>query len=562
MSEKNISKKIRKPNEKRISAFGRGAAVYAASVAAVIAVLLCFLAAFLYTYESNLPEKTAQKFSESLAGEKLAALIEETLGVDSLSPFENGENIISRSEFLSGEIKQTKFAKEYTSAAPVFRLLCGENDIGRLTLKKAKKNAAFGLTRWEIDKVSLYDEAVPGTKERIQVKVTLPQGASLRVNGIEAGEKYLTEKNAEYKGKAVGLSGVLCDIYSIENLCLVPSLTVTYNGEESVLSCEGGKGDYFTDKTRSFTLTAPSNASVSIMGKAPDPALAVKGSLTEAVTEFEKELGDLLPSTLSYTVFGDTDMDICVEVNGEKLEGELFDGENGERKLIFLNSDSSKFRASAVLPEGAVLYINGVRAGEEYCKGEAEFSSLSSVAYLFPGKKAPVGVLYEINGLLTEPSVSARLGEEELVISSLSREKQTTRAEFYGGSDEALDDIKKSADLFARAYFHYVANGAVGIEENYAALISAMKSGSPGYKQIKKSKSSFEFVNRGVYKINKIETLGTASLGGGIYFCKLDFSVDLRYYRNEKLYEGTLSLVFIKEGESILVCDMQIDSAS
>ncbi|MBR6602408.1 MAG: hypothetical protein IKK94_00155, partial [Clostridia bacterium] len=98
-------------------------------------------------------------------------------------------------------------------------------------------------------------------------------------------------------------------------------------------------------------------------------------------------------------------------------------------------------------------------------------------------------------------------------------------------------------------------------EENYGALISKMKAQSPAFKQIQRSKSSFEFVNQGVYRIDLLEPKNFIGIGGLIY-CEVDYSVHLRFYRNEKLYEGTLSLVLIKENDTYLVCDMVIDSES
>ena len=70
-----------------------------------------------------------------------------------------------------------------------------------------------------------------------------------------------------------------------------------------------------------------------------------------------------------------------------------------------------------------------------------------------------------------------------------------------------------------------------------------------------------EFVNQGVYRIDLLEPKNFIYIGGLIY-CQVDYSVHLSFYRNEKLYEGTLSLVLAKENDTYLVCDMVIDSES
>ncbi|MBE6538349.1 MAG: hypothetical protein E7671_02665 [Ruminococcaceae bacterium] len=558
MAEIREEKSRRRPKEKKLSRFCVGLIIYSAVLAVIIAALIGVLSAFLYTYETNLPVKTAEKFAKSLNGDALAALIEDTLG--DMSELEDGKDVLTRSEYLLGEIRQAKLAKEYTSARPVYRLICGEHDVGKLTLKKAEKDALFGLTRWEVDTAELYKEALPGAGEGAEYTVCVPSGASLTVNGRCVDAKYISEKDAGYIGKSVvtGYDGG-CDIYRFDRFYSVPEISATYGGEEISLNASGGFADWFASEEKSFILTLPSDASLGIEGTAPSPSLAVKGELSDKVSEFEGHLADELPSMLSYRVYGDKDTDISVSVNGASLEGKWTDGENSS--LLYLYSDESKYRVRAVLPAGAVLYINGVEAGDKYRVGIEEYSSLSGVSYLTSGRLT--GDLWEITGLLCEPRISAMLGDTELPLCSLSKNLQTFSAEFYGVPEASLADrAAERADSFTRAYFHYVANGAVGIEENYAALIAFMKPQSPAYKQIQRSKSSFEFVNQSTYTVNKIDDHDFIALGSNLIFCQTDFSVDLRFYQNKKLYEGTISLVFVREGENLLVCDMIIESES
>lgn len=524
----------------------------------LFAAFIGVLSAFLHTYEVNLPEKVAEKFVCELDKNALALLVEGSAG--ELCEFEDASLLIDRIEHLSGEIRQAKLAKEYTSAVPVYRLICGESDIGKLTLKRSEKDAAFGIARFEVDSAVLYDESVPGAIERTSVRVCVPAGASLTANGKAVGAEYMTESGVNYSGKTVTAAGTLCDIYVIENLCLLPELKAEFEGESSVLSLSGGNADWFSENERTFILTVPSDASVTIDGKSPKASLAAKGELTEAVSEFEKHLGDALPETVSYTVHGSKeDTEISVSVNGKSLEGQWLEAEKNEN-AVYLYSDESKFKIKATIPEGAVLYVNGVAASESYLSGKSPYEGLTAVKYLASDPEKLSGVLYEISGLLCEPSITAKLGEKELPLCSISRNEQTFIAEFYGKASENIEAVKNAADSFTRSYFHYVANGAVGIEENYNALIALMKSGSPGYKQIQRSKSSFEFVNQGVYRIDLISPKNFIPLGSNLIYCQVDFSVNLRFYRNEKQYEGTISLVFLNESGAYKVCDMVIDS--
>lgn len=545
--------KKRKPKERHLSAFAKGAIIYTLSLTALFAVLIGVLAVFLGTYEKNLPEKVAERFTYQLKGETMSALVKEAAG--ELGEFETPELLIERTEHLSGEIRQAKLAKEYTAAVPTYRLICGEGDIGKLTLRRAEKDAAFGIAGFEVDTVTLYPESVPGAIERTSVRICVPSGAALTVNGIAASEKYITERGVSYTGRTLVTGDTLCDIYVIDRLCLVPELEVEWGGTKSVLCVSSGRADWFGEAERTFVLTVPSGADVSVAGMTPSESLAEGGELTEALNEFEKHLGDALPKTLSYTVLRmGEDEDISVSVGGKALEGEWFDD---GKKLIYLYTDESKFSVSAVIPMGAELYINGIKASEEYIAGEKEFEGLSGVKYLSSDPEKLTGVHYEIGGFLCEPSITAKIGDAELPLCSLSRNEQTFSAEFYGMTSDT-EAIKTAADSFIRTYFNYVANGAVGIEENYNALIALMKNGSPGYKQIQRSKGSFEFVNQGTYRIDLIKPENVISLGGGLTYCEAEYSVNLRFYRNEKLYAGRFSLVFVKENAGYFVCDMSI----
>lgn len=559
MAKTTETSKKRKPREKRLSRFSLGLIIYSAVLTAILAVLIGVLSAFLYTYETNLPVKTAEKFVSELTAETLASMIEDTLG--NMNELESGGDILYRSEHLQGEIRQAKLAKEYTSARPVYRLICGEHDVGRLTLKRSEKDAAFGLTRWDVDTAELYKEALPGAGESAKYTVYLPEGASIKVNGKAAGEKYIRESSAEYSGRSIitGYEGK-CDVYVLEGLFTAPDIEVTYEGETLLLEASYREYDWFSAPEKSFIVTLPSDASVTIGGSIPSSATAVRGELRGQVSEFEGHLSDKLPSMISYRVYGTRDTEISVSVNGELLGGKWTEGDDA-LSVLYIYSDESKYRVRAVLPSGAVLYINGIAAGDEYRVGIEEYSSLADVSYLAGGRLT--GDLWEVTGLLLEPEISAKMGDTPIPLCSLSKNMQSISAEFYGMPDSSISDkAKGKADAFTAAYFHYVANGAVGIEENYASLISFMKPQGPAYKQIQRSKSSFEFVNQSTYKINKIKSNDFIALGGNLIFCQIDFSVDLRFGRNEKLYEGRISLILVREGDDLLVSHMVIESES
>ncbi len=568
MQENNENLKTRTPREKKLTPFTKGAIIYGAVLALIFVILLCVLAAFLHTYETNLPEKTAEKFISELDGKALTKLVEDKLSSEGFGEFENAEAVLESAKHLSGEISFSKLVKEYTSDAPVYRIICGENDIGRLILKKSAKNAMFGLTRYEIDRAELYKEAVPGAEKRIDARLTLPAGASLSVNGIAVSDSYLTEKGVAYSGSAVLTAEYgesLCDIYLIENLCAAPRLDIEYNGDRfsvagGQLSHGGSEYDWFADSSRTFVLTVPTGADVTVGGRIPS-APSRKGDLSHAVSEFEAHLGEKLPGTVSYTVCGDisgAEDEIKVSLGANVLSGRVNDTPSG-KQLVYLYSEDSFYKVNAVLPEGAELFINGISVSEDYSEGASEFPSVSDIGYLINDKSVLMGRLYKIAGLLTEPEISASLDGEELMLCSATRDKQVITAEFFG-APAALPEASLAATDFAKAYFNYVINGAVGIEANYSALLEKMKSGSPGYKQIQQTKNSIKYVNRSAYRIDELKILSAIPLGEQLVWCRPEFSVNLKLGSKEKQYAGTMDLVLFRENDVFYVCDMLVDS--
>ena len=549
--------KTRKPKEKRIKGFARAAMIYTVSLALAFAALIGVLCAFLYTYENNLPVKTAERFVLSLDNEKYFSLVEDAVG--ELGEFESAELIIEKTEHLSGEMQFAKLAKEYTSERPVYRLICGDKDIGKIILCKKEKKAAFGLDAFEIDDVFLYPESVPGAIERTSITVCVPSDATLLVNNREAGEEYITQKGVAYSGKTIVFDETKCDIYRIDDLCLLPELTASDNCEIMALGIKNGKADWFSEEKKCFLVTASSDASILINGVTPSLSFAEAGELTEALSEFEKELGDALPKALSYRIYGSHDqMDISVTANGKDLEKNWIED---KKEAVYLYSDESKFSASITVPEDATVYINGIEVPKRYLVGEGGYETLTDLKKYANDGNALTGITYKVSGLVCEPNITAKIDGKEIPLCSAKKSELDISAEFYGTESVDAKNANAAAEEFTRAYFHYVANGAVGIEENYAALMAKMKAQSPAFKQIQRSKASFEFVNQGVYRIDRLSPKNFIDIGGLIY-CEVDYSVDLRFYSNRKLYEGTLSLIFIKENDTYLVCDMVIDSES
>ncbi|MGN1048190.1 MAG: hypothetical protein ACI4QZ_06240 [Eubacteriales bacterium] len=547
---------IRKPKEKIYAGFRKALLIYTSALLAVILISLGVLALFLDTYEKNLPEKTAIKYTESLAADDFSLLrsMAAQIVTENDEKIESVDSILSHFGFFDGEMQVTKLAKEYTHDAPVYRIVCNDTPVGKITLKKAEKKALFGLGKWEIDSAELELELLCGA-ERGTYTVCVPAGSALKINGNTAGEEYLALSGEKYSGKAVTPAETLCDIYKFE-LYVRPELEIVSNeGGALALTVNKKSADYFTENANSFTLVAPYEATVLIDGVSPDLRLAEKAELTEELSEFEQVEGLELPAMCSYTVYGSEEKNVSASVRGEELDCIRESG-----KLTFLYTEKSKYTVRVTVPKGAEVCLNGVPVSDAYLSGTSEYKTLSEdigVSDAF-GE----GDVFEISGLLAVPEISAELDGKALPVTYVSRSAHEICEEFVGLPSDALKKENTAfAERFAKAYIHYVANGAVGLEENSSALLALMKSGSTAQKKIIRSKESFAFVNQGVYTIEKLEARDFIQLEGGAFVCKVDFSVTIRFYRAETPYVGTLSLVCCTDGASALVSGLSIDAS-
>lgn len=528
--------------------FKKALIIYSASLALLIAAAIGVLALFLDTYEKNLPEKAAKKYISELNDGGIAPLVENALGGIS---FENAEDIISSSEALSGDFKTSKLVKESTQNAPVYRIISSLGDVGKFSLVRSEKKALFGLSKWEVGERTVYPEALGRAYD---YSVCVPAGKALKANGKPVDGGFITEKDAAYNGKAVTGRDVKCDIYKISGLYTVPQFEC---GGEVLAGVSDGTADFFASESASVRVTLPSDAKLLLDGTEPSAKKAEKGDILSSVSEFEKNIPEKLPRMLTYTVYRGQKMpEISVTAGGKQLAAK--ETESGD--LVFLYGDDSMYALTSVIPEGAVLRINGINVSGEYARGGSSFDGLSASSKYI--KDMADGILYSVTGLLCRPEITAEMNGKELHVCYTAENGRNLHAEFYGESVGPTEAEKNFAEDFSRRYFKYAINGAEGIDKNLEELLAVMKNGSEGYKRIKSTKIAFMFVNKATYRINRLDVTNFIRLGDNAFTCDIEFDVKLRIFGTEKNYVGTLGITAVKDGGSYLVCDISTDSAS
>lgn len=533
-----------------MTSYKKALIIYTSALSLCIAILIGILALFLGTYEKNLPEKAAEEFISSLNAEKLAELVEDCYG-DRLT-FETPRDIVEGSEAFDGELETAKLAKEYTFDSPVYRMISPLGDIGKFTLRASEKKALFGVTVWEIESVTIYEEAL-GTPSSCSICAIA--GAEVYINGVKASDKYKTAENAEYTGKALVASDVKCDLYVIDGLYTEPKISFSVGGKtEEAQTNAVGSADYFLLTENSISVTLPSDAALTLDGRAADTSKAENGNILTAVSVFEQNIPEKLPRMVGYTIYcGETPPQIKVTHNGADLEP-INDGD----RYIYLYTEDALYSVKAVLPRGAELYLNDVGANESYALGTSEFLGLSdSKKYI---NNMPSGTVWEVSGLLCEPEIGAMMNGNALLPCYKRVENGEIYIEFYGETVEPTSTEKTAAEEFTRRYFKYTVGGAVGLDENLAELLAVMKEGSVAYKKMDRSRSSFMYVNQFKYTIKALESKNFIELGSNAFACDVDFDVRLSLYNGEKIYAGKLSLIAADDGNGYLVCDIKLDS--
>ncbi len=529
--------------------------IYGISLFVLLAALIGILCLFLTTYERNLPEKRVSEYIKDLTEEKIGEMISGEAVL--LSEFEDGVDIFYLGVANGGEKKGFSFykkAEEYTSSRPVFKLIYGNTEIGKITLEKAADTAFFGLTKWEIEECKIYTEDF--LKNPKTFTVILPSSATLMIGDAEVSDEYITSSGQKYDGSCFLRSeNVLCKKYTIEGIYSEPRFRAVLGDKtvELLTYDKNGVLDWYIQEGNHLILTAPEESSVTLDGKPLNIGYCYKTEPQAEIGVFEEGL-EMPPSDAFYRI-EKTDQEPKITVT--VASGALETYKSGE-KILYRYPEGTKRRLTVILPDGASLYINGIEAGGEYQHGREAYSCLSTVeTYL---SEIPGGKKYVIEGLLTLPEVRAELCGTPLKICRHESVGQETRVEFLGETDAALQEKYSSLAVnYANTYITFTAMGAQNLEAHSRAVLDLMLPGSSGYKKIKKAVDSFSWVNPNTGIITeKMEAKSFIKVSDNAFICDVEFAVVLENYKSSIPYSGIFTLTYVKNGEAWLCAEMNI----
>lgn len=352
--------------EKKRSGFWTGYWVY---VCVFLVLIIAALGAFRYwlnNYELSRPHLTMENYLKAadsaywhdfLAAKGVEESFLETLDLNDTSYF--------------------KKVDLYTDEQPAYGIRFGDRHMLTTTLKPGRV-LSFGETTWDVDTVELVKSGLT---------VYAPAGATLTVRGAEVSADCLMQENAqaltlgELEQGREDIPGL--DRYELDSIFGNENLVVTdAEGNELPLSQRQGKRYYYAPLTRSWTVTAPGDATVFVNGVALSSANARYRS--EPLEDFEglEAWIDPIPTVAVWTVDGlVAEPEIRAELRGTELEGEL----DGER-CVFQQTEDAAFaqevRSRVLSAFDAYIAFSGNRGANL----NANYSNYNS--YLVPGSVA------------------------------------------------------------------------------------------------------------------------------------------------------------------------------
>lgn len=240
MSDMNNNVKDNKKNLfKRLSSFKKFLIIYASALIVIIAAALVILHGFLKDYESGRPANTMDTLVAHIEKGNVGEWIKKS-GL--LGEFET-ESIVSdyfRDTFEGKQISYKKKAGEYSESTPVYVLYADDDKIASVSLDESRKNA-HKFTEWKISSINFN---VNAQDKSHAVKVTVPKGSDVELNGVKVSSDYITGESSVDLCKHVSdyVDTPVNDIYEITGLFSAPDVKVYSSGKE--LSTELDKEGY------------------------------------------------------------------------------------------------------------------------------------------------------------------------------------------------------------------------------------------------------------------------------------------------------------------------------
>ncbi len=531
---------------KSLSAFKRVLWIYCSALTVIMIALLCVLWTFLASYQSSLPRYFAESYVKKLDSDDIIELYKEALEESCVyeTPQEASEALASILT-KDGVIRARKDSSLSTDDAPVFNMLCGKNNIGKLYLTRAK-NGAYGFERWKLEKLTANADTIELLA--LQRTFTVPADAILYINGVKVNSDKAIAATDPFISPLEKQSSLSFVAYEIVMPYSSDEVTVTYGADS--LSAAGDNYDYPVGTRKELTVYAPSTASVYI-NKLMLPASYIleKDIMYPNATELDKANG-AAPLLNSYKVTSLTAVpEITVVYNGHELSGEA-EGNT----VTYLADDVIPKDYTLYAPAGAVISVNGVVVAEKYAVSQGSvFHEVKKYADLLV--KPVLNVEYRFEGLISKPTFSVTLNGEAVAITDSGDGVLQCK---LMPDDEAIEDYELLALDFTHSIMNYMYGGREVIGETISEVLGCTKHGSDAYNKIQDTYSGMFYRPQMDITYNELYVDSYAVYADNAFYCEVHYDV---FASNPTINrtdaaKGVYKLVYINENGNWLLYDV------
>ena len=152
-----------------------------------------FLGKYEELYQASLPYHIADNAIQLFANQDLDGIWALVKDKTTLTEFENETTI---KNYIKGVISNREFTyqptENYAENAPEYYIISGKEIIAKLKLgEDATQNPPYGFKSWKTDELEFYSSADH------KLKITMPEGYKLTINGIDVPVSYKTEQDIE-----------------------------------------------------------------------------------------------------------------------------------------------------------------------------------------------------------------------------------------------------------------------------------------------------------------------------------------------------------------------------
>lgn len=215
--------------------------------------------------------------------------------------------------------------------------------------------------------------------------------------------------------------------------------------------------------------------------------------------------------------------------------------------LTIGGSNSAKIKA----PEGYTVYVNNVPLSEENLTEEREESE--SCKHMYEGTDGIVYVTYKIDGLFSEPKITAK-DKNGNSVSGAPADSENTVYNVPLYYADVTEDIKSDVLSAAEAYAAYMQNDAA-----FTKIARYVDRKSNLYENLRKSETMWVIDHNG-YSIDNPEVSELYYYDENTFSCRIKF-VHVLHRRGADDYENNFDMTFYYRnvGGNFLIYDSQVN---